>query len=492
MEEKKEILLLLKNLKYQKESLQAQMKLGIIDNSGARQELELIAKKERALRKQMVLNNHVTADGTPRSISHHEPTPNNPKEYYSTKMPDGRKVKATTYDGLIDKLFIYYADGISDFSVKSIFTAALYEKEVTENPKENTIERNKYDFERFISASLASKDIRTISEIELKKYIQEWVNTVHPKQKVFLSFKGILNLIFGYAYAHKIIAENPVDFIKNKPYMKSCDTKRAKPEDKILSPDEIESLKAEVRKRMTMKKYGSYYINGYAMLFAIETGVRVGELCALKWEDITANSIHIHSQQLNKSVEGGKEYYLVPYTKNEKGESEDGRDFPLTKKIKELLLELKSKQDALGIRSEFIFCHEDGEWIKTDAYITFLRRLCQSKNFNVTNNHALRMSLNSNVLLPLGISAADRAAMLGHSIETNLKYYSFAQKDYLDNVRALLDSVIGDGPAEAQNTARTRDKGTATAQMQGTLGNPSNVINFPKKESPEHLNYQVF
>ena len=98
--------------------------------------------------------------------------------------------------------------------------------------------------------------------------------------------------------------------------MKSCDTKRAKPEDKILSPDEIESLKAEVRKRMTMKKYGSYYINGYAMLFAIETGVRVGELCALKWEDITANSIHIHSQQLNKSVEGGKEYYLVPYTKN--------------------------------------------------------------------------------------------------------------------------------------------------------------------------------
>lgn len=67
-----------------------------------------------------------------------------------------------------------------------------------------------------------------------------------------------------------------------------------------MSPDEIESLKAEVRKRMTMKKYGSYYINGYAMLFAIETGVRVGELCALKWEDITANSIHIHSQQLNK------------------------------------------------------------------------------------------------------------------------------------------------------------------------------------------------
>ena len=42
MEEKKEILLLLKSLKYQKESLHAQMKLGIIDSSGAGQELEMI------------------------------------------------------------------------------------------------------------------------------------------------------------------------------------------------------------------------------------------------------------------------------------------------------------------------------------------------------------------------------------------------------------------------------------------------------------------
>ena len=102
------------------------------------------------------------------------------------------------------------------------------------------------------------------------------------------------------------------------------------------------------------------------------------------------------------------------------------------------------------------------------------------------------MSLNSNVLLPLGISAAARAAMLGHSIETNLKYYSFAQKDYLDNVRALLDSVTGDEPAKAQNTAYTRDKGTATTQMQGTFGNPSKVINFPKKENPKRLNHQAF
>lgn len=212
------------------------------------------------------------------------------------------------------------------------------------------------------------------------------------------------------------------------------------------------------------------------MLFAIETGVRVGELCALKWEDIKEYSIHIHSQQLSRKGTGGKEYYLVPYTKNEKGISEDGREFPLTKNIKALLDEIKSKQDKLSIHSEYIFCHENGEWIKTDAYITFLRRLCQSKHFHVTNNHALRMSLNSNVLIPKGVSVADRAAMLGHSIETNLRHYSFAQKDYLDNVRAILDS---DCEEMCENTS-------------GTPREPHKIIQFSKKESPEYLISQAF
>ena len=86
------------------------------------------------------------------------------------------------------------------------------------------------------------------------------------------------------------------------------------------------------------------------------------------------------------------------------------------------------------------------------------------------------MSLNSNVLIPKGISVADRAAMLGHSIETNLKHYSFAQKDYLENVRAILDE---------ENTENGHFP-------EGTPGPPNNVLIFRKKEIPESLNNQAF
>ena len=239
-----------------------------------------------------------------------------------------------------------------------------------------------------------------------------------------------MNLVFDYAMVHRVISTNPVRDINNRVYLKSCDLSKPDPSEKILSPEEIDLLRTTVRKRMTMKKYGRYYINGFALLFSIETGVRVAELCSLKWANIREDCIHIHSQQLSEEREPGHTtYYYDLHTKNEKGISCDGRDFPLTYNIESILVELKSLQDELGIRSEFIFCHEDGEWIKTDAYITFLRRLCTSLGFNVTNNHALRMSLNSNVLIPLGISAPDRAVMLGHSVETNLRHYSFAKKE---------------------------------------------------------------
>lgn len=87
-------------------------------------------------------------------------------------MADGERIKAVSYDKLIDKLYNYYAEGLLDFSVKSVFEAALSEKAATENPKPRTIEKNKGNFNRFISEDFAKKDIRAITEIDLKKYIQ--------------------------------------------------------------------------------------------------------------------------------------------------------------------------------------------------------------------------------------------------------------------------------------------------------------------------------
>lgn len=71
--------------------MKCQLKLDIIDEDGARDEFSMISKKEHELCEKLVFNNHVTVNGKLRSISHHEPSVGNTKDYYSTKMSDGKK-----------------------------------------------------------------------------------------------------------------------------------------------------------------------------------------------------------------------------------------------------------------------------------------------------------------------------------------------------------------------------------------------------------------
>ena len=66
-------------------------------------------------------------------------------------------------------------------------------------------------------------------------------------------------------------------------------------------------------------------------------------------------------------------------------------------------------------------------------------------------NHAFRRSFNSNVLIRNGIPETTRAKLLGHSVETNLRHYSYENREYLDEVRKILDNQAGNQFLDAGN-----------------------------------------
>ena len=425
------------------------------------------------LKEEAVLRTHVGRDGKPRAIA--TPCPAN-KMRYSTKRPDGLHTTANTYEGLIEKLYDYYLEKCQlvlkgqDYSMQAVFEDALESYIATRNPSENTVYKYKHSYKRFFEdCPFAHKDIRQISEYDLQKYTQEMVTRLKPKKKAFFDYMGVLNLTFDYARRQKMIPENPVDFIENRVYLKSCDQTKPKSQDKILSPEEIKGIQDEVRKRIERKPY---YVHGYMVLLAIETGMRAGELCSLKWEDLhedadntSSSSIHIHTQQLSHRRDGKEVHTLVNWTKNEKGVSQGGRYFPITNKIQHIFDEIRVKQRSMGIHSDFVFANENGAWISASAYEKFLARLCKSQKLEVTNNHAFRMSLNSNVFIPLGIPVTTRALLLGHSVEVNLKNYSYAEKNNLEKVCNLLDSDPGQPLVNPKNPSEEENEKAETLDL---------------------------
>lgn len=397
--------------------------------------IDELGKKEFQLKEALVLAVH-THKITEMEITKHGKL----TKCWQTRTNNKIRPRCYSYEKLIEKLFALYfgKEVLSDYSFKSLFIAALNEKIATENPKSKTIKDYWNSYHAFITDEFGAKDIRRITPSEIKIYIQEVTQRLKPTLKRFYKFKGILNLVFRFSTdaEHRYIEINPVPEL-NYAYMKNCTSTSNKPEDKAFQPEEVELIRTTLWKRVSLLKYD---VNGYAILFASETGCREGEIPAIKWTDISEKCIHIHAQQNDHIVDGHKEYYYNPTTKNERGISTEGREIPMTDAIRSILSELRAKQKSLGISSEWVFAKENSEWITTAGYSKALYRLCKKLGLKLSNNHAFRMSLNSYVYIPAGLNETTRAAILGHSVETNLRRYSFTKSEYLDEVTEVLNA----------------------------------------------------
>ena len=413
--------------------------------------LNTMNNKLRSLKTEYVDKCHVTEDGTPRRIS--ELTTGG-KHFFVTYCAGKKKIKSTTLDGLYDKLYQIYALGDKNYySFENIFNLAIEDKKrqkgvADENTsatasKHNTIYKNEHDYMRYIFEPFAKMDIRQMTPLIVKDYTISMLNKVNSKmgyklpKKGFQSYKGILNIAFNYADEHDIcpnFISNPNKF-KDKDYSDLYDSSKKPAEKKAFSKEQIDNMSAEIDSRIPKTvQYSDCYTNGYMFKLSKLTGMRCAELCSLMKTDISfeMNYIHVHSQQLKK--DGTQEYEYVPYTKDEKGSSKGGRYVPLLPEAKEMLIEMFKRQEELGIESEYVFANLDGSWIKSDThYQKFLQRLSRKFGYEISNNHAIRMYFNSYVLIPAGVEVADRARILGHSPEVNLKFYTFESRDYCEN-----------------------------------------------------------
>ena len=399
-------------------------------------------------------------------------------EVFQTRCGNMRP-RRTTYVDLIEDLYSYYFEDrvVTDYSFKTMFKKALEEKIKTENPKEKTIRDYENTYKAFITPQFETKDIRLLTPSQVKAFLQKVSQEKNPTKKRFYKFKGLLNLVFDYAADpdNGFIRFNPVPD-KNGPYEKNFRPVLDGPEDKAFQPEEVKMIREYCWNRT---KEIDYDVNAYAILFSSETGVREGEIPSLKWEDIHDTHIHIHSQQNDEIKNGKKTYYYNPATKNEKGVPKGGRKIPMTGEIRKILSEVKAWQERLGIETEWVFAREDGDWITTVAYYEALYKICKKLGLKLSNNHAFRMALNSYVYIPLGLPATERARILGHSVETNLKYYSFARSDNFDEINGQIDAF------NQLNRANNYEK-TCTPCT-------SNIVVFKAKEkSPRTLNSRAF
>lgn len=137
-------------------------------------------------------------------------------------------------------------------------------------------------------------------------------------------FSYIRNTI-RYARVEKIITDNPVEFLELKQFSRHCIEKEKVTEEQFYSDDEL----LKIQKGLN-ELYGDRpdYMPRYAVEMSLLTGMRAGEIAALKWEDVHEDYILIHTSIKHNRL---KNQFHVGDTKTKKS-----RQFPMCDEIEAL------------------------------------------------------------------------------------------------------------------------------------------------------------
>jgi integrase len=173
----------------------------------------------------------------------------------------------------------------------------------------------------------------------------------------------------------------------------------------------------------------------------METGMRLGELAALRKSDVGDDYIWVHRQQVvvfedercrNRQIKD------LEYTKNEKENPKGGILIPITENCRTAL----HMANEIPGESEYLFHHPNGKPIVKDSYEYYLRRRCKALEIGISHNHAFRVVFNT-ILIEAGVDCNERCLVLGHSIQTNERNYSFSDLINAERVKETLNLNSG-------------------------------------------------
>ena len=359
---------------------------------------------------------------------------------YVSEVEDGKKkrrlLKKKNKSDLEDMIIEFYqAEDLNTF--KNRFDKWIERQRICGRSSE-TIYKYKADYKRFFNGyPIENMDITDINDEVLSMHITSVLGEKPIKWRALKGIFGYINGVFKKAIIDKVIPkdENPCDYIDLPMFRHLCSEDNNKSaEERTLSDKERKVL---LDKLHNPKSPNVNMVANFAIELALYTGMRVGELSALRWEDINTKQEYIrisHSEKRDRE----NNTTFISTTKNDKV-----RMLPLTDEIKDVLRRTKEYELSKGYLGEFVFQNETGR-LHATIISKCARAKTRSKDFtNQKSIHAIRRTLNSNMRCA-GVSATAASSLLGHTIRVNESNYTYdtidmsTKKKYIENAGKIV------------------------------------------------------
>ena len=339
-------------------------------------------------------------------------------------MSNGRRmVVKSTREKLEEAIIEHYMALIDEITAANTTLASLYPDWIeykalhVEYP---TINRVKKDWKRYYEGSaIVNKPISSITKLDLDEWVHKMIKKYNMDYHQYGNFSLIIRQELEYAVERGVIDTNPFLSLK-------IDRKRVlraehkKPDEtQVFTLEELEYLYECAEKDFLSDRRPKHKLVPLAVQFLFQTGLRLCEVAALRYDDINDNEMTVRRMV---RYPGGE---ILDSTKGTYGD----RTVPLTPRALELIDIARKKQDESGQTDmEYIFVMT-GEPINTYLAIQkAFTKYCKQLEITQRSPHKARKTYISE-LIDSGININTVRAIAGHRDEhTTFNNYCYDRK----------------------------------------------------------------
>lgn len=349
--------------------------------------------------------------------------------YTYLKAESGRRlISASSLDDLEDKIVCHYQEKIESPTLEDVFIEWQTERLKYNEISKGTYDKYVNDYKRFFGASnISHHKIKTITEDELDLYIRATISELELTQKAYSAFRTIVRGTFKYAKRKKYTELSITTFFQDIDLSKRMFKRSVHdPKEQVFQESEIPMLIEWLNNHPRVSNYG--------VILALQTGIRTGELAALKFSDVEGDVLHIQRQEIKYKGENRREviHEVVDYCKTEMGD----RYIYLTESALNTIKKIK----LLNPFNEYMM-FEHGARVQTNTFNDRLKLACTKLNIPVRSMHKLRKTYGT-TLIDNGVDESLIMTQMGHKdISTTRKYYYYANKDSDTNRKQIRNAI---------------------------------------------------
>ena len=320
--------------------------------------------------------------------------------YVKGLSADGKKlygsVYGKTYSEARDKQVLFIQDRLSSKSQSTITLSALMHEWL--NHIENTVKKSTYQKYRSIvknhvdTNAIGALPVRYLSANSYSDYINSKLDSGLLSAKTVNDIVIIIGLSLSYA--------EEVYGIK-KPKLQRV--KEPRKEMRVLSLQEQKQLEQYLYHDMNLYNFG--------VLLALYTGIRIGELCALQWNDIRPDYIVI-SKTMHRIQEN--DHTIIEITEPKTPSSV--RTIPIPDFLKVIV-------DGYRQPNGYVLVNRNKNRVEPRLMQLTFKKIIEDCDLPKTNFHALRHTFATRCI-EAGFDVKSLSEILGHAdVKTTLNKY---------------------------------------------------------------------